>query len=452
MANDTTTLILLLSSVLISVGEGITYIKNYKRPSLRINFLKILVLLTEGLIISTILLVLTILSNINILWIISLDFIYLFSVFLMSSKFSPIKGEEKSINNIKVALPLLFLPFATALFLSSDILIYTDQFQPSLGLYDPVWNAISYFVTITGSQWLLVIFGSFFTPLVVHKILSSRSRGNKIRLTLMLLAYWIYSTYLPNFSPVSSIFPYIPYSWFNGFGTFGPLAPSLLIGALGTYAVTAVLSFLFGSRQICSVTCTAPFMLQGTVIGDMKVFNRTAKVGKKMLTSRLSTWYKVVTAAVWVMLLAFATVSLLDQLGYTNFYILGNDPTVLYVAVYFNLLWYLQFLLIPFVGNYSCVNMGICTWGSFNQLFGRLGFFRLKVRDTQTCLNCKTVDCAKACPVGITDMRAAFIKKGELRSFKCIGTGECIESCPHDNIFIYDFRNWLKENYKKQMK
>ena len=375
----------------------------------------------------------------------SLDFVYTISIFLLFSNSSPIKGKEKSINDFKVALSILLLPFITALLLSTDMLIYTHQFQPALGLYNPIWNVISYFVSITGSQWILIILGSFFTPLVIHKILASKSRGNKVRLMLMLLAYWIYSTYLPNFSPVSSIFPYIPYSWFNGFGTFGPLAPSLLIGALGTYAVTAVLSFLFGSRQICSVTCTAPFMLQGTVIGDMKIFNRTTKVGKKMLTSRLSAWYKIITLLTWGMLLIFAVLSLLDQLGYINFYILGNDPTVFYAVLYFNLLWYVQFLLIPFVGNYSCVNMGICTWGSFNQFFGRLGFFKLKVKDPQTCLNCRTVDCAKACPVGITDMRASFLRKGELKSFKCIGAGECVEACPHDNIFIYDVRNWLRE-------
>jgi polyferredoxin len=445
MTNDVSTLVLLLSSILISLIEGISIVKNYKGTSLRINFIKILVILIEGIIISTILLISILLSAISTVLVFSLDFVYTISILLLFSNSSPIKGKEKSINDFKVALSILLLPFITALLLSTDILIYTHQFQPALGLYNPIWNVISYFVSITGSQWILIIFGSFFTPLVIHKILASKSRGNKVRLMLMLLAYWIYSTYLPNFSPVSSIFPYIPYSWFNGFGTFGPLAPSLLIGALGTYAVTAVLSFLFGSRQICSVTCTAPFMLQGTVIGDMKIFNRTTKVGKKMLTSRLSAWYKIIASLTWGMLLIFAVLSLLDQLGYINFYILGNDPTVFYAVLYFNLLWYVQFLLIPFVGNYSCVNMGICTWGSFNQFFGKLGFFKLKVKDPQTCLNCRTVDCAKACPVGITDMRASFLRKGELKSFKCIGAGECVEACPHDNIFIYDVRNWLRE-------
>ncbi|MEM3359020.1 MAG: 4Fe-4S ferredoxin, partial [Metallosphaera sp.] len=62
---------------------------------------------------------------------------------------------------------------------------------------------------------------------------------------------------------------------------------------------------------------------------------------------------------------------------------------------------------------------------------------------------CKTVDCAKACPVGLTDMRASFIKKGEFKAFKCIGAGECIEDCTYDNIFIYDGRASIRKMMSK---
>lgn len=86
--------------------------------------------------------------------------------------------------------------------------------------------------------------------------------------------------------------------------------------------------------------------------------------------------------------------------------------------------------------------------GSFNQFFGYLGFFKLKVKDPSTCLKCKTVDCANTCPVGITDMRASFIKKGEFKSFKCIGVGDCVEACPYSNIVFYDVRQWLKNKIK----
>jgi len=60
------------------------------------------------------------------------------------------------------------------------------------------------------------------------------------------------------------------------------------------------------------------------------------------------------------------------------------------------------------------------------------------------------VDCAKACPVGLTDMRASFIEKGEFKSFKCIGVGDCAEACPYDNIMFYDVRSWVRERFGKK--
>ncbi len=92
----------------------------------------------------------------------------------------------------------------------------------------------------------------------------------------------------------------------------------------------------------------------------------------------------------------------------------------------------------------------MCQRGVVNQFFSNLGPFKLRVRDPMACVNCRTVDCAKACPVGITDMRGSFIKKGEMKSFKCIGAGDCIEACPEDNIFIYDVRRALRERLSRR--
>ena len=133
----------------------------------------------------------------------------------------------------------------------------------------------------------------------------------------------------------------------------------------------------------------------------MKNYNRISKLERKTLTSKINKWYKLVIITVWISLIIFAILSYLNYEGIYNFSILGNDPTVFYASLYFNIIWYLQFVLMPFLGNYSCVNTGLCAWGSFNQFLGYLGLFRLKVRDPKVCLNCKTVDCAYACPVGI---------------------------------------------------
>jgi polyferredoxin len=61
------------------------------------------------------------------------------------------------------------------------------------------------------------------------------------------------------------------------------------------------------------------------------------------------------------------------------------------------------------------------------------------------CVNCETKDCAKACPVGLTDLPGSFIKSGQFRSHKCIGVGDCVSACPYENEYIYDVRGWLRE-------
>jgi Polyferredoxin len=329
----------------------------------------------------------------------------------------------------------------------------------SLGFVNPstdfgigaLFDFLSIVGTVTGSLWFLIMMGSEMGLLAVFRIWQVRLRENKFRLALMVSAYAIYTIYLPSFSPLSSRIDYIPYMWSMGLGTLGPVTPQYLFtGIIGTYVVSAVLSFLFGSRQICSVTCTAPTMYQGTFYDSLKTFNRSSKLGRKTLTSRLRPWYKVIALSVWGTLLASGVISYLDQVGVLNITLFGVDPTEFLYSFYFNFLWYIVFISIPFMGSYACVTQGWCSWGTFNQFFGSLGFFRLKVRDPAICLSCKTVDCAKACPVGLTDMRASFIEKGEFKSFKCIGVGDCAEACPYDNIIFYDVRSWVRERFGKK--
>ena len=77
--------------------------------------------------------------------------------------------------------------------------------------------------------------------------------------------------------------------------------------------------------------------------------------------------------------------------------------------------------------------------------FDVLGFFKLKVRDRNLCVSCKTKDCAISCEVGLSNMPGEFIKNGYFKSAKCVGSGDCIRACPYNNIYFYDVRNYLKE-------
>ena len=229
-----------------------------------------------------------------------------------------------------------------------------------------------------------------------------------------------------------------------GLGTAGALGPAVILALVGTYLISGGMSFLFGSRQVCSLFCTAALMYQGTTIDAMSTFNRTSKIGRKYLTSRIPSAYKVVITLVWGSLLVTAALSYLTSVGVLNVAFFSDDASFFLYAFYFTFLWYVVWIMTPFIGTYGCATTGMCGWGAFNQLVSRVGLFRLKVRSGDTCTSCKTKDCAKVCPVGLTDMPGAFIEKGEFRSFKCIGVGDCVSACPYNNIIFFDVRNWVR--------
>ncbi len=307
-------------------------------------------------------------------------------------------------------------------------------------------NFVEAFGLIAGSAWYLVMMGVEMGALVAFRIREIHVRETKIRLTLMLLAYFVYAVLLPYFLIPSSTLPNIPFvGQAMGIGTASPVAPAFAFGLITTYIIYGVLSLLFGSRALCSVMCTAATMYQGTFYDAMKTFNRTTKTARKLLGSRITKTYRVVATLVWASLIAATVTSYLDSTGTINLKVYGSDPAQFLYTFYFNFLWYIVFMLIPFIGTYGCVTTGMCHWGMTNQWISRLGFFRLKVKDRELCVRCPTKDCSKACPVGLTDMPGQFIAKGEFRSSKCIGVGDCVESCPYGNIYFYDVRNWLRQ-------
>ncbi len=308
------------------------------------------------------------------------------------------------------------------------------------------FDFISYFGAITGSAWFLIMMGAEMGALVAFKIRITRELETKIRLVMVIAAYFIYSIFLPSFflSNAASV-PFV--GWSMGIGTAGAVAPVFLGAILGTYLITAVLSFLFGSRQVCSVFCTAALMYQGTFYDSMKEFNRSSKLGKKLLTSRMSGLYKTVSSVVIASIVVAAILSYLNAVGIISFTFYGTDIAYFLYIFYFNFLWYVIFVSIPFVGTYGCVTTGMCHIGLFNQFVSRFGLFRLKVKDPAVCAKCETKDCAKACPVGLTDLPGSFIKSGQFRSHKCIGVGDCVSACPYQNEYFYDVRGWLREKF-----
>ncbi|AWR93536.1 4Fe-4S binding protein [Acidianus brierleyi] len=381
---------------------------------------------------------------------------------------SKIKGNYTQ--NAKWTFSFITLTFIMEWFMGGVLDFATGIFAPSipgfisslsLGYVNPLsyyglgllFDLISIIGSVTGSVWFLIMMGTEMGMLAVFRIKNLKNTENKIRFILMISAYAIYTIFLPTFSPIASKVQYIPYMWSMGLGTLGPVSPSVLLtGIIGTYAVSAVLSFLFGARQICSVTCTAPLMYQGTFYDSLKTFNRSSKLGRKTLGSKLKPWFKLIVISVWSALLVAAIISYLNEIGILNFTIFGVDTTVFLYSFYFNVLWYIVFISIPFMGSYACLTQGWCSWGTFNQFIGSFGFFKLQVKDPTICLKCKTKDCARACPVGLTDMAGNFIKKGEFKSMKCVGVGDCVEACPYNNIMFHDVRHVIRNLFRRKIK
>jgi len=316
-------------------------------------------------------------------------------------------------------------------------------------LENAVYNGFWFLALTTGSTWFLAMMGTEMGALVYFKFRETRSRETRVQLALMMGSYGAFAVFFPSIY-YALVFPSaasgtaVPVlGWSMGIGS-APLAVSVFGVLLATYLVVGTLTVLFGRRVICSVFCTAPLMYQGTAIDSMKSFNRSSPLARKYLSSRFSAAYSATTSVVMVSLVAASVLSYLDQAGTLAVTIAGVDPTVFLFALYFSVLWYVMFVTIPYTGNYNCVTMGWCYTGTIAQAFGRIGFFRLKVKDRDVCRRCTTLDCAKACPVGLVDMPGHFRSKGEFRSSKCCGVGDCVGACPYGNMYFYDVRHWLR--------
>ncbi len=316
-----------------------------------------------------------------------------------------------------------------------------------------VLNALSngfwFFATAASSTWFLIMMGLEMGTLVVFKFRETKNLENRIRLGLMMGCYAAFAVFYPSIyfalafpsAPDPSTVPVL--GWSMGIGSY-PLAVGVFSAVLLTYLVTGVLIALFGRRVVCAVFCTAPLMYLGTTVDAMKSFNRSSPIARKYLSSRFSSAYSVTLGLVMFALVGTSLLSYLDSVGTLSVYIQGTDPSVFFFIASFSVGWYVLFVAIPYAGNYNCVTMGWCYTGIIAQAFQKIGTFKLKVRDKEVCKNCPTLDCAKGCPVGLTDMVGHFRQKGEFRSTKCCGVGDCVEDCPYDNLYISDIRHSVR--------
>lgn len=339
--------------------------------------------------------------------------------------------------------------YGVAFLLSSDAVSLTG---PAISIMSKAaYDFIMYVSLVTNSAWFYIMMGSEMGFLVFMQIRRVKQLETKVRLSLVIVAYALYTVFFPYFFFPRAYLPRVPFlGWNMGLGTTGPAAPLFLVAIIATYLISGLLAFLFGGRQVCSLFCSAALMYQGTFYDAAKGFNRKTSLSKMLARNGLSRTYVIVSSLVWLSMISTAAISYLDYTGVTNISVFGEDPLVFAYSFYLNFLWYIIFITIPFVGTYGCVTTGMCSWGMFNQFVGRLGFWRLKAKDPYECVRCKTKDCVAACPVGLTAIPGSFIRTGEFRSYKCIGVGECASACPVDNILFYDVRHFIRDHISRR--
>ncbi len=166
------------------------------------------------------------------------------------------------------------------------------------------YNFVIFFSTISLSPWYLIMMGIEMGALVAFRIKYTRELETKIMFALMILAYALYTVLIPIFILPDEVLSQTPWlGWTMGIGSSGALAPTVMLALLGTFLVSGLLSFFFGSRQLCSVVCMAPLMYQGTTIDAMRSLNETSPIARKLLTNKNSSFYKVAASAVWISLL-----------------------------------------------------------------------------------------------------------------------------------------------------
>jgi polyferredoxin len=313
------------------------------------------------------------------------------------------------------------------------------------------YNGLWFGAAILASAWFLVLLGFTMGPLVAFKIRETHERAQKIRLGLTITAFAVAAVYIPS---VASSTPLVSSAWLAsipligwGFGlrSGGPFESGIFLAVILMYVFVGVLTVLFGRKAVCSVMCGAALMYQGTAMSEMRGFNQNSRVGKYFLGSQLSTAYLVASGIALSSLFAVSILSVLRWMPTVQVASGALDTAALPLPIelYFGGVWFAMFVTTPFIGTYNCATTGFCHWGALTVPFAKVGFFRLKVKDKKVCQECTTFDCAKACPVGLTDMPLAFRTKGEYRSTKCCGVGDCVGACPYGNMYHQDVRFWV---------
>lgn len=312
-----------------------------------------------------------------------------------------------------------------------------------------ILNAIYIIGVVTDSPWFWTMMGLEMSALVVIRMKSVQWKEKRWNLVLALGAFWAWTVWYQG-SWWTSLFGTGAYTlplWPNT-GELGPLYPGFVLAVILSYVIFAVLALLFGRRSYCSTLCPSAVMYGGTLGQSMISYNYASGISKKHIGSRYKDSILAVAYNSWIIAIVFSGLSYYTSTGFFNLSLFGIDASEFYSTFIWNFLWYVFFITIPFVGMSPCRRYGWCSTGMFVGFFSKIGLFKVKAREPQTCVTCPTKDCVTNCEVGLGDLASQFIKNGYFKSSKCVGAGSCVQACPYDNIYFYDVRDLIKERRK----
>ncbi|QKR00784.1 4Fe-4S ferredoxin [Metallosphaera tengchongensis] len=206
------------------------------------------------------------------------------------------------------------------------------------------------------------------------------------------------------------------------FGMSGMIFPVTVLSFTLSLMGIALASTLFGKRAYCNLVCMSAHMWSNAFYDRFKP-KRTHRFWEYFR------WFPftlmVITFVYWA----------LDELTQSHAEV---DPLNLYGMFTLNYVWWFFFFLTPIFGTYSCSRQGWCGFGTFVGLFNKV-LFKVRAKDVETCRSCNTVECEGACPIKI-EVREDVLSKRYVNRISCVGCGDCVESCPHENLIITDVR------------
>jgi len=287
------------------------------------------------------------------------------------------------------------------------------------------WSSFILIMSTTMSPFYAIMMGSEMSYLVLERY---RHAGNKS------VKNWALAI-MAGIPVFVILVPF--YTSFYIFGMSGMLFSVSLSLLIISIAAIIIASVIFGRRVQCNLVCMAAHMWTNVYYDQFKPKR-----------DHPSAWNILRWTSFLLMVLSLGAL-VLEEAGVLSPVTVGGIALdlIFYGMFVLNYIWWYFYFLTPAFGAYSCARQGWCGFGTLSGIFNKL-FFKIKAIDSTACEGCATRECEASCPTAIP-LRADFLGRGYSNKITCIGCGDCVEACPHENLHILDARDYLRGHLLK---